>query len=70
MRTIIKHALLATAAQALDNGLGLIPQMGWNTWNTFACDINEDMFKQMADRMVDMGFKEAGYNYVNLDDCW
>jgi alpha-galactosidase len=37
--------LLATSVVALDNGLGKVPQMGWNTWNKFACDIDEDLIK-------------------------
>lgn len=46
------------------------PPMGWSSWNTFACDINEDLIKTIADKMVTSGLKDAGYLYVNLDDCW
>lgn len=46
------------------------PQMGWNSWNKFGCDINEQMIKEMADAIVSSGLKDAGYVYVNLDDCW
>lgn len=46
------------------------PPMGWSSWNTFACDINEDLIKAMADEMVATGLKDAGYIYLNLDDCW
>lgn len=46
------------------------PPMGWSSWNTFACDINEDLIKTIADEMVASGLKDAGYTYVNLDDCW
>ena len=62
--------LLATSVVALDNGLGKVPQMGWNTWNKFACDIDEDLIKQTIDSLVDLGLDKIGYNYVNLDDCW
>ncbi len=46
------------------------PPMGWSSWNTFACDINEELIKTIADQMVASGLKDAGYTYVNLDDCW
>lgn len=46
------------------------PPMGWNSWNTFACDIDEDLIKETADAMVESGMKEAGYEYINIDDCW
>ena len=44
--------------------------MGWNTWNKFACDIQEDLIKQTVDKLMDLGLDKVGYNYVNLDDCW
>jgi alpha-galactosidase len=45
--------------------------MGWNSWNKFACDgLNEKVVRQTADTMVANGMKDAGYQYVNLDDCW
>ena len=44
--------------------------MGWNSWNKFGCNVNETMIKQMADAMVSSGMKDAGYEYVNIDDCW
>lgn len=46
------------------------PQMGWNSWNTFGCNVDEAMIRQMADAMVASGMKDAGYEYVNIDDCW
>ena len=54
----------------LDNGLGLTPQMGWNTWNKFACNINETLIYQTIDALNKSGLIELGYNYMNLDDCW
>jgi alpha-galactosidase len=50
--------------------LGQRPQMGWNTWNTFACSINEKLIKEAADALVSSGMRDAGYVYVNIDDCW
>jgi len=51
-------------------GLALTPPMGWNSWNHFACNVSEDMIREMADVMVATGMKDAGYEYVNIDDCW
>ena len=55
---------------SLDNGLGLTPQMGWNTWNKFACNINQTLIKKSIDEFINSGLVEAGYKYINLDDCW
>ena len=51
-------------------GLSETPAMGWNSWNEFACDVDEDLIKETADAMVESGMREAGYEYVNIDDCW
>ncbi|KAI9087958.1 hypothetical protein K1719_030288 [Acacia pycnantha] len=52
------------------NGLALTPPMGWNSWNHFGCNINEDLIKQTADAMVSKGLSSLGYHYINIDDCW
>lgn len=44
--------------------------MGWNSWNKFACDVSETLIDETAQQMIDLGFAELGYNYVNIDDCW
>ncbi|KAI3948626.1 hypothetical protein MKW98_027692 [Papaver atlanticum] len=54
----------------LNNGLGSTPQMGWNSWNHFQCNIEEKLIKETADAMVSTGLAAVGYNYINLDDCW
>ena len=46
------------------------PPMGWNTWNTFAQNINEQLILESAQAMVDTGLKDAGYNYIVIDDIW
>lgn len=46
------------------------PPMGWNSWNKFACNVSEDLIRQIADAMVKSGMKDAGYQYVIIDDCW
>jgi len=68
---VIAVAVLLTCfVEALDNGLGLTPQMGWNSWNHFACGINETLIIDTMNAIVESGFRDAGYVYVNLDDCW
>src|SRR5208337_46560 len=46
------------------------PPMGWNSWNKFACDVSEGLIRQTADAMVASGMKDAGYQYIVIDDCW
>ena len=55
---------------SLDNGLGRTPQMGWNTWNKFQCNISEQIIKDSIDVLNSSGLIEVGYKYINLDDCW
>lgn len=67
-------ALLAGAAapawaQKFDH-LATTPQMGWNSWNKFACEVNEQLIRETADALVSTGLRDAGYQYVNVDDCW
>ena len=50
--------------------LSLTPQMGWSSWNKFQGNIDEDIIKNIADAMVASGLKDAGYTYINIDDCW
>lgn len=59
----------ATRAQKIQ-GLALTPPMGWNSWNTFQTKINEQLVKDMADKMVSSGMLAAGYSYLVLDDGW
>ncbi|HTP39152.1 MAG TPA: glycoside hydrolase family 27 protein [Steroidobacteraceae bacterium] len=58
------------AAPRVANGLALTPPMGWNSWNRFGCNINETLIRQTADAIVASGMKDAGYQYVIIDDCW
>ncbi|HUZ97437.1 MAG TPA: glycoside hydrolase family 27 protein [Edaphobacter sp.] len=63
--------LVPAAGHALDNGLALTPPMGWNSWNKYACKgINEGVVRETADAMASNGMKDAGYQYVIIDDCW
>lgn len=51
-------------------GLALTPPMGWNSWNMFQTNISEELVKQTVDLMISSGMKDAGYNYIVLDDGW
>jgi len=72
MRTeVLFPFLLAALARALDNGVGLTPAMGWNSWNRFRCEgLHETLIIEVAEAMVSSGLRDAGYVYVNIDDCW
>ncbi len=50
--------------------LAKTPPMGWNSWNKFACDINEKTIRETADAIVSSGMRDAGYVYLVIDDCW
>ncbi|XP_033106862.1 alpha-N-acetylgalactosaminidase-like [Anneissia japonica] len=64
----------------LDNGLALTPPMGWLSWGKFRCKtdcrkdprncLSEKLFQEMADTLISDGYKAAGYEYINIDDCW
>lgn len=53
-----------------ENGVALTPPMGWSSWNTFRNRINEKLILDTAKAMKDNGLIDAGYKYINLDDCW
>jgi alpha-galactosidase len=55
---------------SLDNGLGMTPQMGWNSWNHFGCGVNQTVLQQTAEAFISLGLDKLGYKYVNVDDCW
>jgi alpha-galactosidase len=57
-------------AYAENNGLAVTPPMGWNDWNRYGCSISDSLIRQQADAMVNNGLKAAGYQYINIDDCW
>lgn len=53
-----------------DKRIGFLPPLGWNSWNTFTWDINEKLICDVADLFVAEGYKDAGYEYIVIDDCW
>uniref|UniRef100_A0A023FUW9 Alpha-galactosidase n=1 Tax=Amblyomma cajennense TaxID=34607 RepID=A0A023FUW9_AMBCJ len=71
---------LAGTGRGLDNGLARTPPMGWLSWERFLCNIDcttdpencisERLYKTMADIMETQGYRDAGYEFVNVDDCW
>nr|XP_027197985.1 alpha-N-acetylgalactosaminidase-like [Dermatophagoides pteronyssinus] len=77
---LICFGYLFTSIYGLDNGLARRPPMGWLSWMRFACIIDcktypddcidENLYRNMIDRIVEDGYLEAGYKYVNIDDCW
>lgn len=50
--------------------IGFLPPLGWNSWNTFTWDIHEKLIQEIADCFVEQGYREAGYEYIVIDDCW
>ena len=57
-------------AKQEDSQLALTPPMGWNTWNKFECNVSEKLIRGAADALVSTGMRDAGYEYVVIDDCW
>jgi len=71
MALVIVCVLLLTGVKAQKfQNLAQTPPMGWNSWNKFACNVDEAMIRSIADAMVSSGMKDAGYQYVVIDDCW
>lgn len=58
------------AAEETFEDLAKTPPMGWNSWNKFGCDVNEQLIREIADAMASSGMKDAGYQYIVIDDCW
>jgi alpha-galactosidase len=63
-------AAVVPQASASEGAVAQTPPMGWNSWNKFGCDVSEQLIRDMADAMVVSGMKTAGYQYINIDDCW
>ncbi|GAB7185264.1 glycosyl hydrolase family 27 [Kitasatospora sp. Ki12] len=55
---------------AVGNGLAATPPMGFNDWNAYGCNVSESLIKSTASAMHNNGMQSAGYEYVNIDDCW
>jgi alpha-galactosidase len=75
LTTLVLLTWTGTEAQASGQNesssqLAQTPPMGWNSWNKFACNVSEQLIRETADAMVSTDMKTAGYQYVNIDDCW
>ncbi|MCD6346536.1 MAG: NPCBM/NEW2 domain-containing protein [Bacteroidales bacterium] len=68
--TILIFILHSTFSVLQSQMLAPTPPMGWNSWNCFQADINEQVIKEIADAMVKTGMRDAGYQYLVLDDGW
>ncbi|KAF2740832.1 alpha-galactosidase [Polyplosphaeria fusca] len=69
-RYFILGSVPIASALVLKNNVGRLPALGWNSWNAFACNIEESKFLTAAQKFIDLGLKDVGYEYVNIDDCW
>ena len=69
-KAVNKTKLTQCAERNYNNGVALTPPMGWSSWNLFRHKISEELIKEIADAMAKSGLAEAGYKYVNIDDCW
>ncbi len=69
-KAIARASVHVEGGDTYNNGAALTPPMGWSSWNAFHGNINEDLIKKTADAMKKSGLLDAGYCYVNLDDCW
>ncbi|KAH6848055.1 glycoside hydrolase superfamily [Chaetomium sp. MPI-CAGE-AT-0009] len=59
------------AAEALDNGIGRKPHMGWSSWNVAQCNSASAKYAiDTANKFISLGLKDLGYEYINIDDCW
>ena len=67
---VIAFGVNIPQAHAVNNGLALTPPMGWNNYNHFGCSVGASTIEQQASAMVSSGLKAAGYQYINIDDCW
>ncbi|CAG2102966.1 unnamed protein product, partial [Medioppia subpectinata] len=73
-------AVVTMSCMARDDGQALTPPMGWLSWTRYACEtdckrypkgcIDEHLYRAQADAMAADGYRELGYNYINIDDCW
>lgn len=69
-KAMAKTQIHYTKDEMYNNGAGLTPPMGWSSWNLFRHKIDENVILDIAKAMKDSGLADAGYTYVNIDDCW
>lgn len=69
-KAVAKLGVHIKTTEKYDNGVALTPPMGWSSWNSFRTEITEEKILQIAEAMKKSGLLDAGYKFVNLDDCW
>ncbi|KAL4862744.1 hypothetical protein BDV12DRAFT_190175 [Aspergillus spectabilis] len=52
------------------DGVGRLPALGWSSWNAYECDIDATKILNAARAVMNLGLKDLGYEYINIDDCW
>jgi alpha-galactosidase len=67
---LLSGLALPIGARAQQTVLAATPPMGWNSWNKFGCHVDEQLIRSAADHMVSSGMRDAGYQYIVIDDCW
>ncbi|MBX7174208.1 MAG: glycoside hydrolase family 27 protein [Pyrinomonadaceae bacterium] len=71
LQILILFSVLSVFGQTnAKENLAPTPPMGWNSWNKFGCKIDEKLIRETADAMISSGMKDAGFIYLNIDDCW
>lgn len=72
LSSLLVAASIAIPAQASIQSPNILPRppMGFNNWARFRCDLNQTLFTETADAMAATGLRDAGYVWMNLDDCW
>jgi len=50
--------------------IALTPPMGWNSWNSFACNVTAEDIQNTAKQFIKTGLADYGWTYINIDDCW
>src|SRR6267154_2536686 len=67
---LLLNVAVPQTAIGQSTGVAATPPMGWNSWNKFGCDVSDKLIREMADTVISSGMKDAGYQFVNIDDCW
>ena len=67
---LLTMLLVVSSGEGLDNGLGLTPPMSFSTWNSYECGYNETTIRALVATLVEHGYRDAGYTYVGMDDCY
>ena len=67
---LIAITLIHCSIKAQHQQLALTPPMGWNSWNLVEAEVSDPLIREIADAIVSSGMKEAGYQYIIIDDFW